>query len=413
MPEFRMAELKNGLQIAAECSDDAYSMALGFFVNTGARDETDEVSGVSHFLEHMVFKGTPKRSADDVNREFDEMGAHYNAFTNEENTVYYAAMLPEYQTAIVELLADIMRPALREDDFHTEKKVILEEIKMYEDQPPYGADEKCRAWFFGAHPLSKSVLGTAESVGNLRVDQMRDYFARRYNPKNIVLAASGKIDFDELCRTAQRVCGGWEPIESPREVLPATPNIGFHLVHKDTSVQEYGMMMSPGPSAVDSDRYAAKILATVLGDDSGSRLYWELVDPGLAEHCSLHHHDYLGAGMFLTYMSSDPEYAAENLQRIRKVYREVESSGITQAELDQAKSKINSRVVISSERPRGRLFTVGANWIQRREYRSVRDDLDAVEAVSLAEIAAVLKKYPLSKATTCVVGPLAEIALSD
>src|SRR5262245_26408040 len=107
MPEFRMAELKNGLQIVAECNDDAYSTALGFFVNTGARDETDEVSGVSHFLEHMVFKGTPKRSADDVNREFDEMGAHYNAFTSEENTVYYAAVLPEYLTPTVELLADI------------------------------------------------------------------------------------------------------------------------------------------------------------------------------------------------------------------------------------------------------------------------------------------------------------------
>jgi predicted Zn-dependent peptidase len=411
MPEFRMAELKNGLQIVAECTHDAYSTALGFFVNTGSRDETDDVSGVSHFLEHMVFKGTPKRSADDVNREFDEMGAHYNAFTNEENTVYYAAVLPEYQTATVELLADIMRPALRDDDFHTEKKVILEEIKMYEDQPPYGADDKCRAWFFGEHPLSKSVLGTAESVGNLQVEQMRDYFARRYNPKNIVVAASGKIDFDELCRTAERICGEWQPVESPRDLPAASPNVGLHVVHKDTSVQEYGMIMSPGPSAVDTDRYAAKILATVLGDDSGSRLYWELVDPGLAEHCSLHHHDYLGAGMFLTYMSSDPEFAADNLGRIRRVFAEVESSGITQAELDQAKSKINSRVVISSERPRGRLFTVGANWIQRREYRSVRDDLDAVEAVSLAEIAAVLKKYPLSKATTCVVGPLERLDL--
>jgi predicted Zn-dependent peptidase len=413
MPEFRMAELKNGLQIVAECNDDAYSTALGFFVNTGARDETDEVSGVSHFLEHMVFKGTPKRSADDVNREFDEMGAHYNAFTSEENTVYYAAVLPEYLTPTVELLADIMRPALREDDFHTEKKVILEEIKMYEDQPPYGADEKCRAWFFGSHPLSKSVLGTSDSVGNLRVDQMRDYFASRYSPKNVVLAASGKIDFDELCRTAEKFCGDWEPIDAPREVLPAKPNIGFHVVHKESSTQEYGMLMSPGPAAVDSDRYAAKILATVLGDDSGSRLYWELVDPGIAEHCSLHHHDYIGAGMFLTYMSSDPEFTADNLDRIRKVYADVESSGITQAELDQAKSKINSRVVISSERPRGRLFTVGGNWIQRREYRSVRDDLDAVEAVTLAEIAAVLKKYPLSKATTCIVGPLTELAAAE
>src|SRR5512145_331450 len=120
---FQSHTLSNGLEIVAECNDAAYSTALGFFVRTGSRDETDAVAGVSHFLEHMVFKGTARRSADDVNREFDEMGAHYNAFTNEENTVYYAAVLPEYLGRATELWADIMRPSLREDDFNTEKKV--------------------------------------------------------------------------------------------------------------------------------------------------------------------------------------------------------------------------------------------------------------------------------------------------
>jgi predicted Zn-dependent peptidase len=379
-------------------------------VNTGSRDENDAVSGVSHFLEHMVFKGTPSRSADDVNREFDEMGAHYNAFTNEENTVYYAAVLPEYQARSVSLLADILRPSLRESDFDTEKQVILEEIKMYEDQPPFGVDDKCRAAFFGKHPLSRSVLGTPDSVGKLRVDQMRDYFARRYSPRNIVLAGAGRIDFDALCKQAEQVCGKWEPLEAARELPVAVPNAGFNVVHKDTSTQEYAIMMSAGPSGTDPDRYAAKILAVILGDETGSRLYWELVDPGLAaEHCSFHHHDYLGAGMFLTYMSCNPEYAAENLQRVREVYRELEANGVMQDELDQAKNKINSRVVLSSERPRGRLFTVGANWVQRREYRSVRDDLDRIEAITVDEIAAVLRKYSLTKPTTFVVGPLAKV----
>ena len=133
-----------------------------------------------------------------MNREFDEMGAHYNAFTNEENTVFYAAVLPEYQDRAVDLLADILRPSLREEDFDTEKKVILEEIKMYEDQPPFGADEKCRAAFFGPHPLGRSVLGTAESIAGLPVEAMRAYFRRRYSPGNIVLAAAGRVDFDAL-----------------------------------------------------------------------------------------------------------------------------------------------------------------------------------------------------------------------
>src|SRR6188472_4450769 len=147
--KFRSATLDNGLEIVAECNDSAHSLGVGYFVRTGARDETDEVAGVSHFLEHMIFKGTPRRTAEDVNREFDEMGAHYNAFTSEENTVYYAAVLPEHATPAMELLADIIRPSLREEDFNTEKKVIIEEIKMYEDQPPFGADEKCKAAHFG------------------------------------------------------------------------------------------------------------------------------------------------------------------------------------------------------------------------------------------------------------------------
>ena len=410
MIEFKTATLENGLQVVAECDAAAYSTAVGFFVNTGARDETADVSGVSHFLEHMVFKGTPKRSADDVNREFDEMGAHYNAFTNEENTVFYAAVLPEHQTPAVQLLADILRPSLRDDDFNTEKQVILEEIKMYDDQPPFGADDKCRAAFFGSHPLGQSVLGTAASVGGLGVDQMRQYFERRYSPRNIVLVGSGRIDFGELCDSAATACGQWQPIEAKRATAPAMTSEGFHVLCKETAAQEYVLMMSPGPAAIDSDRYAAKILATVLGDDSGSRLYWELVDPGLAENCTLHHHEYQGAGIFLTYMSCDPEHAEENLRLVSEIYSLARGGAITQAELDQAKSKINSRVVLASERPRGRLFTVGANWIQRREYRSVRDDLEAVEAMTLRDLAAVRKKYPLSRWTTFVVGPLAQVS---
>ena len=208
--EFLRHTLPNGLEIVAERNAAAYSTAVGFFVRTGARDESDAVAGVSHFLEHMMFKGTPSRSADDVNREFDEMGAHYNAFTNEENTVYYAAVLPEHQDRAVELLADILRPSLREDDFNTEKQVILEEIQMYEDQPPFGADDKCRAMHYGPHPLGRSVLGTAESVGQLPVAAMREYFRRRYSPENIVLAGAGRIDFDALTALAGRLCGGWQ-----------------------------------------------------------------------------------------------------------------------------------------------------------------------------------------------------------
>ncbi len=408
--EFRRHTLANGLQIVAECNDEAHSTALGFFVQSGARDETDDVAGVSHFLEHMVFKGTPKRSADDVNREFDEMGAHYNAFTSEEQTVYYAAVLPEYQTAAVELLGDIIRPSLRDDDFTTEKQVIVEEIRMYQDQPPFGADDRIKEAFFGRHPLARSVLGTVQSITDLPVEAMRAYFEQRYSPDNIALVGSGRIDFDELIGAAQRLCGGWKPTGAARELPPAVPRRGFECLKKDSATLEYVLELSAGPSATDPDRYAAKLLGTVLGDDSGSRLYWALIDTGLAEHASLGHHDYQGTGIFMTYMSCAPEYAQSNLQRIAEVYAQAERDGITEAELAQAKNKVNSRVVLSSERPRGRLFTVGANWLQRREYRTVQQDLQAIDEITVAQIADVLKRYPLSQNTTLAIGPMAKLA---
>ncbi|HEV3136917.1 MAG TPA: pitrilysin family protein [Pirellulales bacterium] len=403
--EFRKHQLDNRLQIIAECNAEAHSTALGFFVQTGARDETDEVAGVSHFLEHMMFKGTPTRSAQDVNREFDEMGAHYNAFTSEEQTVYYAAVLPELQTAAVELLGDIIRPSLREEDFNTEKQVIIEEIRMYEDQPPFGADEKCKAAHFGSHPLGRSVLGTVQSITDLRVEAMRQYFEKRYAPDNITLAAAGRIDFEALVAAAERLCGHWKPMAPPREIPPAAPHLGFECLKKETATLEYVLQLAGGPASADSDRYAAKILATILGDDSGSRLYWALVDSGLAEQASLSHHDYQGTGLFMTYMSCDPENAQANLDEIAKIYAQAERDGVTAAELAQAKSKINSRVVLGSERPRGRLFSVGGNWMQRREYRTVQQDLQSIDAVSLEAMAEVLARYPLSINTTLAIGP--------
>lgn len=407
--KFRSHRLPNGLEIVAECNDEAHSTGLGFFVRTGARDESDEVAGVSHFLEHMVFKGTPARSAEDVNRDFDEMGAQYNAFTSEENTVYYAAVLPESQEPCVDLLADIMRPSLRTDDFNMEKQVIIEEIRMYDDQPPYGADERIRELFFGRHPLSRSVLGTEQSITDLTPEQMRTYFESRYSPGNMILAASGRIDFDALVDQVAARCGDWKPAEAPRNIDRAQPLPGFEVMCRESSNQEYIVQLAAGPAATDDDRFAAKLLATMLGDDCGSRLYWELVEPGLAEHASLMHWEYDGTGVFMSSLSGAPEEAEAMLAAVLKIYRQAEQSGFQADELAQAKSKLNSRVVISSERPRSRLFSVGGNWLQRGEYRSIKDDLRAVDRVTLDEVHAVLKKYPLTNSTTTAVGPLKKL----
>jgi predicted Zn-dependent peptidase len=403
--EFRHQQLDNGLEIIAEMNVDAHSASVAFIVRTGARDESDDVAGVSHFLEHMCFKGTPRRSADDVNREFDEIGAHYNAFTSEECTAYYASVLPEYQESSVDLLADILRPSLRPDDFDMEKKVILEEIQMYLDQPPFGMDDRIKLLHLNNHPLARSVLGTSESVSGLTPERMRNYFTNRYSADNVFVAAAGKIDFDALVKQVAARCGDWKPAGAKRDIPRATSRPQFEVVHRPSATQQYVLELGDAPASEDADRYAAKLLATIIGDDSGSRMYWELVDTGLAETASLGHYEYLGVGMFYTWLACEPDSVDENLARLDAIYRQVETDGVTAEELGQAKNKVKARVVLSSERPQSRLFNVGGNWLQRREYRAVSDDLKSLDDVTIDDLRAVLRKYPLSRYSTITVGP--------
>ncbi len=249
------------------------------------------------------------------------------------------------------------------------------------------------------------MLGTLDSIESLPLEAMREYFRRRYSPGNIVLAAAGRVDFDRLVADCRRACGDWEAVQSPRLVQQPRTRTGFQRLTKASATQQYIIQMSPAPTADDDDRYAAKVLTVILGDSSGSRLYWEVVDPGIAEAAELGHAEYLGAGVFVTQISCAPEDAEEVYERAMEVYKTAHAEGVTEAELRQAKNKVRSQLVLSSERPARRLFAVGGDWVYRREYRSLENDLDLVAAITLDEVAAVLKRYSLLEGTTLSIGP--------
>jgi predicted Zn-dependent peptidase len=404
---FLHERLDNGLDVIAESSPAAVSTSIAFFVNTGARDEDDALWGASHFLEHMIFKGTHDLSGDEINRRFDALGAAANAFTSEEDTVYYATVLPERQDEAVELLARMMRPALRAEDFDTEKLVILEEIRMYDDQPPFGADEQCRAAFFGTHPLHRSVLGTVESITALPVEAMRDYHRRRYAPGSMVLTATGAVDFPALVAAARRLCGAWEPVATPARAarLPGHAADVRRIV-RPAATLAYATRMTSGPAESHADRFAAKLLAAVLGDSSGSRLYWALVDPGAVEQATLHHQEFIDAGLFVTQLSCDAADVDELLERVGEMYDVAVSHGIERAEFEQGRNKLAGRVVLAGERPRRRLFEVGGEWAHGLGYRTVTESLALVESLTLDDLHRVLATWPLAApATTVIAGP--------
>jgi len=404
---FHEQTLANGLQIIGESNPAARSLALGFFVRTGARDETGGEAGVTHFLEHMVFKGTPRRTALDVNRDFDRIGAHYNAFTSEENTVFYAAILPEYLPQAVDILADILRPSLRTEDFDMEKNVIIEEIGMYEDQPMWSAYDAAKRAYFADHPLGNTILGTPESIRALTRDQMHAYFERRYVAPNITVVAAGQLDWPRLTALVEERCGGWSTGPIGRQGIRETAGSGvFQVVTKPKVAQEHVFLISSGPAADSPLRHAADTLAMVIGDDSGSRLYWALVDPGLVDSADMSFHEYEGSGSFYTSFSCEPEQVEENLAILSDVLAEVQREGITEAELQQAKNKIGSSLVRGNERPMQRMQALGNFWTYLHQYRTVDDELQAFDAVTLATIREVLDRYPLDRVTTLALGPL-------
>jgi predicted Zn-dependent peptidase len=407
---FHHHTLPNGLQILGETNPSALSVALGFFVRTGARDEVAGESGVTHFLEHMIFKGTERRSAVQVNRDFDRIGADNNAFTSEENTVFHAAILPEYLPEAVDVLADILRPSLRQGDFDTEKDVIQDEIVRYEVQPAWSAYDNAKRIYFGQHPLGQSILGSKESIAALTRDQMADYFRRRYVAPNILAVAAGNFDWPGFVKLIEQRCGDWESGKVGRRGLNQAKGAGgVHVIHKPKVAQEYVMMWASAPTADSPLRYAAHLLTSIVGDYSGSRLFWALVDPGLADSADMGFYEYEAAGTFIASFSGEPEKAAANRAKVLEILADVQRNGVTQAELDLARIKLASREVRGSERTYRRMLGIGRDWTYLGTYRTLDEELAAIDAVTLDTMHELLQKYPLDQLTTVALGPLEKL----
>ncbi|MCA9131691.1 MAG: insulinase family protein [Planctomycetales bacterium] len=400
---------EQGLEIVCLHDPAAFTASLGWFVKTGARHEQPEIAGVSHFLEHMVFKGTQRRTAEEVNRELDHLGAQSNAYTSEDSTVFYASVLPECQTQAVDLLTDLMQPLLREEDFETERQVVLEEIAMYDDQPPYGAFERATELFFGDHPLSTRVLGTTASVADMLVTHMRDYHRARYTHDNMYLVASGKLDFDALVDYVSAATAGWP--SKAAAIQPSSPpgyRSGEMLIERESTHQHYAVQLWPGLGCNATDRYALRMLCSVLADESGSRLFWELIDSGRAETATLWPQFFDDCGCVVGYLCCAPEDAEENEAIWRKIISLALRQGISDKEIELARNKFASSLILSDERPSNRLFALGQSWMNRRNYEPLDVVLSRYAAVTAADLLEVAEKtLQQPSATVKVVGPQA------
>jgi predicted Zn-dependent peptidase len=405
--EFRNTILSNGLAIVGELNGSAQSAAVGFFVRTGSRDETPAISGVSHFLEHMMFKGTDKFSAMEVSEAFDQLGAKFNAFTSEENTVYYAAVLPEYLLEVTDLWFQLMRPSLRDDDFNIEKNVIKEEIAMYKDMPQFDVMDRCRALHFKDHPCANSVLGTDESITILTAEKMREYFTNRYAPNNMVLACCGNLDFDAICSLAETKCAQWEPTDVKRTLSFYNGSREKLRKEKTNLLREHICLVSPAVAMQDERKFATSMLSMIIGDYTGSRFFWALLDTAIAETAAMQYESMDGVGALYSYIRCSPANALKAIEIVKDIFENLTADGVTEDELQKARNKVLSALTIKSELPMGRLTSLGFNWVYIEEYRSVADDVEAIKAVTVDDINAVIAEFNPADFTQLSIGPAA------
>jgi len=399
---FQETTLDNGLRIVAETSSSAVSAAIGFFVKTGARDEVASLMGVSHFLEHMMFKGTDTRSAEQVDLAFDDLGAQHNAFTSSEMTAFWGASLPESIVEVHDILADILRPALRQEDFDAEKSVILEEIAMYEDQPFWVLYEQAMEQYYGSHPLGFRVLGTPETIKNMQRDSMQEYFDHRYSADNTIITMTGNIDFDAMVETITNRCGAWQKTGATREQVAVSRTGGICEVTIPQLRQHYVIMAMPSVTAQDELRYASTALASILGGGDGSRLYWSLVDKGLAEEAGANVDPSDGYGEQLAYAVCTPENAKQVTEILQDELSNI-TSELTEADLARVVAKAVTSAAVGSEIPAGRMQRLGSLLTTTGIYSSLEEELQKLESLvidDLREAAAAFPWEPLLVAST-------------
>lgn len=399
------ATLPNGLRLIGEHNAANASVAAGFFVHTGARDETPEVSGVSHFLEHMAFKGDERYGPEDINRLFDEIGANYNAYTSQERTVYYGAVLPERLPTLLELLAVLMRPTLRQHDFDVEKQVILEEIAMYLDRPAFRVFDDSAERYWRGHPLGNSILGTTQSISDLTLEQMRAYQERRYAPGNLTMVVAGDYDWDAVVDTVAGLSSGWGTGAAGRERPAASTGTGRAGAVDPSLSRTHVAVYAPGVALGDPRRYAAAVLADAVGDASGSRLYWELVDKGLADNASLDHEASEDQGVFSGYISTAPERADAVVERYLAVLHETQERGVSDEEWRRAQRKLATGLTLRAETPLGRLGSLGSTYQSTGEYLSVDEVVSRVMGADRATGLELLEARPFDATYVYTLGP--------
>ncbi len=406
-------EFTSGLCVLSERMPGVRSVALGFWVLAGSRDEPPRISGSSHFLEHLLFKGTRTRSARDIAEAFDAVGGDVNAFTAKEYTCFYARVRDRDLPMAVEHLSDMFQhSSIRAADVDAERQVILEEIHMHEDTPDDLIHDLFNETLWPDHPLGRPILGTAQSIQAATRDQIRRFYRRHYVPGNLVVVAAGNVRHEELLALiGDHMETGRVRAEGPaawnlRQVGTAPSPSGRSVNRRRKTEQAHLVIGTNGLSRSDPDRFALGIMNVALGGGMSSRLFQEVREKrGLAYSVYSYHTMFVDAGLLAAYAGTTPARAREVLSIIRAQLEDVADGGLSEAEFERAKGHMKGSLVLSLDDPSGRMSRIGKSEISHGEILTVNEMLKRIDAVSFDDTRAIAKRVLSQPMSLAVIGP--------
>ncbi len=384
---YQKTTLDNGLRILSEEIPHVRSVSIGIWVDVGSRDEQDEISGISHFIEHMMFKGTERRSPKDIAEELDAVGGLLNAYTTKEYTCYHAKVLDEHIDLAIDLLTDMLfNSKFNETDIEREKNVIIEEIKMYEDAPDELVHDIFTKTLWQGHPLGRPIIGTVETVKSFTRDDLLKYYRQHYNPNNMIVALAGNIKHEVAVEKLRPIFEKFKPRETVRQSAPPKGVSGLNCLNKGTE-QVHMVIGTPGYQLDHKDVYTAQLLNTVLGGGLSSRLFQEIREQrGLVYSVFSYHSSYHDTGMFAVYAGLSKDNVNQAMELIFKEVKDIARNGITEVELQRAKDQMKGGLYLSLENANSRMSRLGKSELYLGRVKSPEEIVKEVYQVTNEDI---------------------------
>jgi predicted Zn-dependent peptidase len=406
--------LPGGLRVLTETVPGVRSVSLGIWVGIGSRDETPAEAGAAHYLEHLLFKGTRRRSAAQIAEAFDAVGGELNAFTAKEHTCFYAHVLDTDLPMAVDVLADVVTDAVL-DPAHVEleRNVVLEEIAIRDDDPEDLLGELFDEALYGDHPLGRPIVGTEESVRGMDRAVLHEFWRGRYTTPRMVVAAAGNLHHEHVvdlvgeALDAAAARAGRDAVPAPLRVAdPPTHTRARLALLPDDSEQAHLMIGVPAPSRHDPRRPALSVLSTALGGGPSSRLFQQVREErGLAYSVYSSTATYADAGSLAVYAGCGPERLGEVATVVRGVLADVAANGLTDAELDRARGALRGGLVLGSEDTPSRMNRIGGSEVDHGRQRTIAESLDRISAVTGEQVASLASELLAEEPTAAVVGP--------